>query len=118
MNFEDIWSKFLEKMEKTFQPVSFHMWFDSTKLHEITDNKITLIVPMGLHKRMFLSNYYDLINDAFAEITGIQRELDCLLEDEITDKTEELVSIIYDKEEVVNKKVEHFESNLNKNSKN
>lgn len=115
MNVNDIWLTFLERMRKVFNPVSFSTWFDNTKLHEISDKKITLIVPMAVHKRMFLSNYYDLINDAFAEITGIQRELDCLLEDEITDKTEELVSIIYDKEEVVNKKVEYFESNLNKN---
>lgn len=115
MNVNDIWLTFLERMRKVFNPVSFSTWFDNTKLHEISDKKITLIVPMAVHKRMFLSNYYDLINDAFAEITGIQRELDCLLEYEITDKTEELVSIIYDKEEVVNKKVEHFESNLNKN---
>ena len=115
MNVNDIWLTFLERMRKVFNPVSFSTWFDNTKLHEISDKKITLIVPMAVHKRMFLSNYYDLINDAFAEITGIQRELDCLLEDEITDKTEELVSIIYDKEEVVNKNVEHFESNLNKN---
>ena len=103
MNVNDIWLTFLERMRKVFNPVSFSTWFDNTKLHEISDKKITLIVPMAVHKRMFLSNYYDLINDAFAEITGIQRELDCLLEDEITDKTEELVSIIYDKEEVVNK---------------
>ena len=115
MNVNDIWLTFLERMRKVFNPVSFSTWFDNTKLHEISDKKITLIVPMAVHKRMFLSNYYDLINDAFAEITGIQRELDCLLEDEITDKTEELVSIIYDNEEVVNKKVEHFDSNLNKN---
>ena len=115
MNVNDIWLTFLERMRKVFNPVSFSTWFDNTKLHEISDKKITLIVPMAVHKRMFLSNYYDLINDAFAEITGIQRELDCLLEDEIADKTEELVSIIYDNEEVVNKKVEHFDSNLNKN---
>ena len=115
MNVNDIWLTFLERMRKVFNPVSFSTWFDNTKLHEISDKKITLIVPMAVHKRMFLSNYYDLINDAFAEITGIQRELDCLLEDEITDKTEELASIIYDNEEVVNKKVEHFDSNLNKN---
>ena len=115
MNVNDIWNSFLDRMRKVFNPVSFSTWFDNTKLHEISDKKITLIVPMAVHKRMFLSNYYDLINDAFAEITGIQRELDCLLEDEIEDKTEELVSIIYDNEEVVNNKIEHFESNLNKN---
>ena len=115
MNVNDIWNSFLEKMRKVFNPVSFSTWFDNTKLHEISDKKITLIVPMAVHKRMFLSNYYELINDTFAEITGIQRELDCILEDEIVTESEELVSIIYDNEEVVNKKVEHFDSNLNKN---
>ena len=116
MNFEEIWSKFLEKMEKTFQPVSFHMWFDSTKLHEITDNKITLIVPMGLHKRMFLSNHYDLISDAFAEITGVQREIDCLLEDEIVPEAQQLSNTLFDTNVPVDNKVEEkHESNLDKN---
>ena len=116
MNFEDIWSKFLEKMEKTFQPVSFHMWFDSTKLHEITDNKITLIVPMGLHKRMFLSNHYDLISDAFAVITGVQREIDCLLEDEIVPEAQQLSNTLFDTNVPVNNRVEEkHESNLDKN---
>ena len=111
-----IWAKFLEKMEKTFQPVSFHMWFDSTKLHEITDNKITLIVPMGLHKRMFLSNHYDLISDAFAEITGVQREIDCLLEDEIVPKAQQLSNTLFDTNLHVDNGVEEkHESNLDKN---
>ena len=65
LNFNDIWLSFLERMQKVFQPVSFHMWFDETKINEITDEKITLIVPMSLHKRMFMSTYYDLISDAF-----------------------------------------------------
>lgn len=116
MNFEEIWSKFLEKMEKMFQPVSFHMWFDSTKLHEITDNKITLIVPMGLHKRMFLSNHYDLISDAFAEITGVQREIDCLLEDEIVPEAQQLSNTLFDTNVPVDNRVEEkHESNLDKN---
>jgi chromosomal replication initiator protein len=103
-------------MEKTFQPVSFHMWFDSTKLHEITDNKITLIVPMGLHKRMFLSNHYDLISDAFAEITGVQREIDCLLEDEIVPEAQQLSNTLFDTNVPVNNRVEEkHESNLDKN---
>lgn len=116
MSFEEIWSKFLEKMEKTFQPVSFHMWFDSTKLHEITDNKITLIVPMGLHKRMFLSNHYDLISDAFAEITGVQREIDCLLEDEIVPEDQQLSNTLFDTNVPIDNRVEEkHESNLDKN---
>ena len=115
MNVNDIWLTFLERMRKVFNPVSFSTWFDNTKLHEISDKKITLIVPMAVHKRMFLSNYYDLINDAFAEITGIQRELDCLLEDEINDKTEQLVSQVVDSSEVINTSNKTYDSNLNKN---
>lgn len=115
MNVNDIWNSFLEKMRKVFNPVSFSTWFDNTKLYEISDNKIILIVPMAVHKRMFLSNYYDLINDTFAEITGIQRDLECLLEDEIVDKTEELINEVFDNSTNINDIIEHFESNLNKN---
>ena len=112
MNYEDIWSKFLEKVEKSFAPVSFNMWFGNTKLHEITDNKITLIVPMPLHKRMFLSNYYELISDSFADITGIQREIDCLLEEELVVESQQFANTLFDVSTVVETK---HESNLNKN---
>ena len=112
MSYEDIWSKFLEKVENSFAPVSFNMWFGKTKLYELTDKKITLIVPMTLHKRMFLSNYYDLINDTFAEITGIQRELECLLEEELTTESEKITDTLFDVEKTVSLK---HESNLNKN---
>ena len=112
MNFEDIWSNFLEKVEKSFSPVSFNTWFDNTKLYDITDNKITLLVPMHLHKRVFLSTYYDLICDTFAEITGVQREVDCLLEDEIANESQHLADTLFDKkEEVIETK---HESNLDK----
>ena len=118
LNFNDIWLSFLERMQKVFQPVSFHMWFDETKINEITDEKITLIVPMSLHKRMFMSTYYDLISDAFAEITGYQREVDCLLEDEIVnidDKVNDFIKNYNENSNVINQYVEDFESNLNKN---
>lgn len=116
MNINDIWLSFLEKMKKSFQPVSFNTWFDSTKLHEITDKKIVLVVPMALHKRMFLSSYYDLISDAFAEITGVQRELDCLLEDEVVNEVESVSNTLFDENINVSKEHdEYFESNLNKN---
>jgi hypothetical protein len=100
-------------MKKSFQPVSFNTWFDSTKLHEITDKKIILVVPMALHKRMFLSSYYDLISDAFAEITGVQRELDCLLEDEVVNEVESVSNTLFDETISVSKEHdEYFESNL------
>ena len=80
---EDIWEKVLDLIKKELHPVSFSTWFDKTKLFKLTDDKVIIQVPMALHKKMLLSNYYDLINDSFAEVTGVERDIECLLEDEI-----------------------------------
>ena len=56
---------------------------------------------MPLHKKMFLSNYYDIISDAFYSITGKDRKIECILEDEIVkDKEENRVDV--DKNEDIN----------------
>ena len=118
---EDIWEKVLELIKKELHPVSFSTWFDKTKLFKLTDDKVIIQVPMALHKKMLLSNYYDLINDSFAEVTGVERDIECLLEDEIDEfsmnttqegTTEKLI------EDVINEKTYEakftFDSNLNK----
>ena len=114
MNIDDIWGKVLELIKKELHPVSFSTWFGETKLHKITDDKIILQVPMPLHKRMLLSNYFDLINDSFAEVTGQEREIECLLEEEITDTTEALIEQVINHTEEEKSSDGHFESNLNK----
>ncbi|MBR4694106.1 MAG: chromosomal replication initiator protein DnaA [Bacilli bacterium] len=118
---EDIWEKVLDLIKKELHPVSFSTWFDKTKLFKLTDDKVIIQVPMALHKKMLLSNYYDLINDSFAEVTGVERDIECLLEDEIDEfsmnttqegTTEKLI------EDVINEKTYEakftFDSNLNK----
>ncbi len=112
---DDIWVKVLDIIRKELNPVSFSTWFSDTKIHEITDNKVTLIVQMPLHKRMFTSNYYDLISDAFTSVLGKDIDIECLLEEEITEKTEVLVNTVVENSEVINKPSNYrFESNLNK----
>lgn len=102
-------------MKKDLHPVSFSTWFGDTKLYEITDKKIILQVPMSLHKRMLLSNYYNIISDAFAKVTGVERELDCLLEEEIPKKPEVIVEKVVDNQPVINKEeILNHDSNLNK----
>lgn len=115
LKFDDIWVNVLEIIKKELNPVSFGTWFGGTRIHDITDNKIVLIVPMPLHKRMFTSNYYDIINEAFSSVLGEEKEFECLLEEEISNPAENLVSAIVDNNEVINKnnQVKH-EHNLNK----
>ncbi len=113
---DDIWIKVLEIIKKELHPVSFSTWFGETKLHSIEDSKIILQVPMPLHKRMLLSNYYDLINEAFTKVTGKERDIECLLKDEISTPEEQSLNDIVDNKEVIdNKKITKFESNLNPN---
>ena len=78
LNLDDIWVKVLDIIRKELNPVSFSTWFSDTKIHEITDDKVTIIVQMPLHKRMFTSNYYDLISDAFTSVLGKDIDIDCL----------------------------------------
>lgn len=111
---DDIWISVLEIIKKELHPVSFSTWFGETKLHEINDKKIILQVPMPLHKRMLLTNYCDLISDSFAKVTGQEREIECLLKEEIEVPAQELVDKVVNNTEVVNNvKKERFESNLN-----
>lgn len=112
---DDIWIKVLEIIKKELNPVSFSTWFGETKLYNIDDNKITLQVPMPLHKRMLLSNYYDLISESFFKVTGRERELECLLKDELENNFNKEIDDIVDKSNVINKESDYFESNLNKN---
>ena len=94
---DDIWVKVLDIIKKELNPVSFSTWFAETKIHDITDNKVTLIVQMPLHKRMFAENYYNLISDAFTTVLGKDIDIESFLEEEITDKTQTTATVnIYD----------------------
>ncbi len=111
MNIEDIWSGVLDLLKKEFSPISFSTWFGETQLYKITDDTIILQVPLSVHKKMFLSNYYDLISNAFMEVTGKVRDLECLLTSEI-EELEANTPLEKEIEKVIVNN--NFESNLNK----
>lgn len=115
LNFDDIWVKVQEILKKELNPVSFSTWFSDTKIYDINDKKIILLVPMPLHKRMFLSNYFDIINEAFSIVLGEEKEFECILEDEISEPVEKLINSVVENSDVINTMVnKNFESNLNK----
>lgn len=116
MNNDDIWLQFLDIIKKDLNPVSFDTWFRETKIHTINNEKIVLQVPMSLHKKMLLSNYYDLIYDSFAKVTGIEREIDCILAEEIKENN---IKKEIKQQSVDNFKLIHneFDNNLNKSLK-
>ena len=109
----DIWNKVLDILKSELNPVSFSTWFGETKFYEMNDNKVILLVPMPLHKRILLSHYYNLLNDSFTKVTGVEREIDCIIEEDITKTVENTVEQVVNNDEVINNNEEHFDSNLN-----
>lgn len=114
LNFDDIWVKVQDILKKELNPVSFNTWFQPTKIHNITNDKVTLVVPMPLHKRMFESTYKELLNNSFTSILEEEKTIECILEEEVNDKTEQLVNEVVDSTEVINKPNKTYDSNLNK----
>ena len=113
LEYDDIWNKFLDIMKKEFNPVTYSTWFGKTKLYKIDQNTITIIVPMHLHKRQFKNVYYDLIYDTFVEITGVERNIEFVLESELEITPENLLEHVNNNEVINNNDSFVFESNLN-----
>ncbi len=105
----------MDIIKDKLNPVSFSTWFRDTKLHEITDSKIVLQVPMPLHKKFLLSNYYDLMDEAFSKITGVKRDIECLLEEEIEVPTTELINEVVNEQVDIHNDDTPFETNLKPN---
>ncbi len=108
MNEEILWDDFLNIIIKKTNPVSFNTWFNNITLLNIKDNKITIKVPYAMHKKVLSDNYYSLIEDTFMNLTGINYDIDFILEDEIEDTNRNIV-------EVEEKEETRWESNLIEN---
>ncbi len=92
---DTLWDNFLNIICKKTNPVSFNTWFNNLTLLNITDNKITIKVPYAMHKKVLSDNYYSLIEDTFMSLTGINYDINFMLEDEINEETieEEIIKI-------------------------
>ena len=106
MDINNIWNTFLSKIKETLSPILYETWFENTKIYQIKDNIVTIIVPMEVHKKHLKENYYDLINSIFTEITSTNFKFEFILEDEIEKE------ILIDVNEVGVPSLENFQSNL------
>ena len=106
MDNNNIWNSFLEKIKNTLSPILYETWFESTKIHSINNDLVTIIVPMEVHKKHLKENYYDLITNTFNEITGTIYKFEFVLEEEIEN------DIIIDTNEVGVPSLDNFQTNL------
>ena len=99
----------MDAIYKEINPASFHAWFHDLVLLKIENNKIQIQVPMEIHKKILGDNYYSLIEETFFKLTGINYEIEFLLENETVTTVE-----TFEKEIIMNTPYveEKWETNL------
>lgn len=112
LNTKDMWDKFLDIIKDQINPVSFNTWFKTISINKITDNTVSILVPMFIHKTTLNNIYYELIEETFYKLTGKNFNIEFLTEDEI--KKDEVTELT---ETILEKKEENtiFETNLDPN---
>lgn len=109
LNTKDIWDNFLEIIKEQVNPVSFNTWFKTISIHKITTNEITILVPLFIHKTTLSNFYYEMIEETFFKLTGINYNIEFVLEDEIKkdeDNLEKLQNKVVNNNEVINSEFE------------
>lgn len=109
MSLDVLWNKCLDIIKEDISSLAFETWFKDTSLHKVTDNKITIIVTMQIHKNHLLTNYNELLQKAISKVFNNELEIEFLTNDEIEENNFE--DMILDEEN----SDENFESNLNPN---
>ena len=97
MNVDVLWSNFLNQVKEELTSLAFDTWFADTHLHKIGEGKAYIIVPMPIHKKHLVDNYFDLITKILNEITNNSLEIVLLLKEEIEEiipKQKEKIEII------------------------
>ena len=71
-----VWSKILELIKPQVTLINFRGWFLQSSVGEITDKKITILVPTVFFAEQLKTRYFDLINTAIFEVTNNKLELE------------------------------------------
>ncbi len=116
MNVEIIWSKVLNILKDKLTSLSYNTWFLETELYKLTDDKAIIIVPMDIHRKHLVDNYYDLISSTLHEVTNTNYELSFLMREEIEEENNKQEIVDNNKKDKdTNNTYNRANSNLNSN---
>ena len=92
MDYGFSWDDFLKIIKSKLSSVSYDTWFKDTKLKNIYNDTINIIVPMSFHKDFLSKNYYDLIDSILCELTGSNYDINFVIEDEVIEDEDLVIS--------------------------
>ncbi len=83
MDSNELFKSFLNEIANEVSPNTYSIWFSKLELINITDNIISIKIPMEIHRKMLTDNYFSLIENTFQSLSGKSYEFKFLLEEEM-----------------------------------
>lgn len=109
MKTDALWQNFLSEVQEEVSATTFNVWFSDLVLLKISDDTVTIQVPMEIHQKMLGDVYYKLTETIFYNLTGKNYKFNFVLEsDNIFDTEDEIQEDVEDKDLI-------WDANLNKN---
>lgn len=110
MKTKELFQEFLKEIANSVSSSTYSVWFNDLELVSIEDKKITIKVPLPVHKQIIRTSYMDLLDETIFSLTGINYEFKLVTEDEINEVTE-----IINNENINNNNEQTVEWNTNLN---
>lgn len=79
----ELFDQFLSEIQDVISPTSYNCWFSEISLVKMENNKVTILVPFELNKKMLLSTYYHTVETTFYSITGDNYDIEFLTQEEL-----------------------------------
>ena len=86
MNNDLLWSKVLDCIKQEVNAIVFTTWFKNTRIYNINENILTIVVPMNIHKNHLSETYEGLITGTLLKLTNNMYQIKYILQDEITNE--------------------------------
>lgn len=113
MDKDKIWNEFVNQLKTKITDVTYNTWFVQLRLLTINENDIVIIVPYPIYKNHITSNYMDIIEEIFLEITGTSHNIIFCLDGEYKDSVQENIVNIVSDDRIIDEFVETRKTNLN-----
>lgn len=82
MKTDALWQNFLSEVQEEVSATTYNVWFNDLVLLKISEETVTIQVPMEIHQKMLGDMYYQLIETIFYNLTGNNYKFNFVLESE------------------------------------
>ena len=80
-SFDDVWSAVLEYCKNNVNETAYNLWIKVAKFENYENAVVTLSYPKPLHVEIVMSQYVELIEEAFEKVLGFNVIVKCVCSD-------------------------------------